>query len=304
MSDIIEENKQEPKQTNFRIRPDDADKFRELCITLGYNQADGFEYILRTLDLENAKKSAPGRADEIDQFRHFAYSLVEMYSQSIEYSLQADAKAHDAVDRSMKAKDETIADLQEKNKKLEERLATLKNEMSTNELARRAAVKENEDKESQLRNANLSLYDKNKMIDMLQKQLDACTEKAKLYDELKPEYEKVREESRSAIYAAEKEKNDAIQQVRSDMQGVVDQTKAELTESKLREKELSSQLAIAQNEKEAAKAIAEAEMRTKYEAEIKELREKYEAEAHALRTKLEQRTEELLSVKNKGGKSK
>lgn len=293
MSDIIDENKQEAKQTNFRIRPDDADKFRELCTALGYNQADGFEYILRTLDLENAKKSVPGRANEIDQFRHFAYSLVEMYSQSIEYSLQADAKAHDAVDRSMKAKDETIANLQEQKRKLEERLASMKSDMNTNELARKAAVRENEENEGKLRSAQLTIYNKNQLIEMLQKDVAGYSEKAKLYDELKTENEKLLEESRTAAYAAEKEKNEAIQQIRTDMQEIIDQVKADLNESRLREKELSSQLAVAMKETEAVKAIAETEIRAKYEAEIKGLREK-----------LDQRTEELLATKNKGSKSK
>lgn len=302
MSEASEELKQELKQTYFRLRPDDVEKFRQACIELGFSQADGFEYLLRTLDLENAKNAAPGRADEIDQFRHMAYALVDMFSQSIEYSLQADSKARDAVDRSMKAKDKTIADLQEQNGRLEERLTSLKSDMATNEMARKAAVKENEETESKLRTAQLTIYDKNQMIDMLQKERDSYSAKASLYDEIKGKYDTLLEESRTAKLTAEKEKNEAIQQIRSELQAVIDSKTTALTESRLREQDLASQLALAQKENVMIKALAEAELRAVYEAEIKALREKYEAEANELRQKLDQRTEELLSAKNKGGK--
>ena len=47
---------EEAKQTNFRVTPEAADKFREYCKENGFNQAQGFAHVMQIIELNNAKE--------------------------------------------------------------------------------------------------------------------------------------------------------------------------------------------------------------------------------------------------------
>ena len=55
---------EEAKQTNFRVTPEAADKFRDYCKENGFNQAQGLAHIMQIIELNKAKDQ-PGSIEKL-----------------------------------------------------------------------------------------------------------------------------------------------------------------------------------------------------------------------------------------------
>lgn len=277
-----DEMKQDSKPTNFRVRMSDVEKFRIFCTENGMNQADAFEFMVKAIELDKAKEAIPGKADLIDKFRHYSSVMIEMYLQSLDDTLEAEEKAQAEVARDLKSKDETIADLQEKNTGLRQKVEVLQQDKSTSEAVRIQVAKDAEETAKRLRASEATIADKQRVIDLLQSQVAQSSEKAEKYDALKKEYDSLNQQHQKDLFNAEKEKTAAVSSVRNEMQSQIDALKEQISAYQLSEQKYLSELTVAQKDVELAKSAAEREIREVYENKLQELRDKYDQRIDAL----------------------
>ena len=62
----------EIKAQTFRLSTESTEKFRRFCEENGISQAEGFESLLKTAELEKAKTAIPDRKAEIENVQTHA----------------------------------------------------------------------------------------------------------------------------------------------------------------------------------------------------------------------------------------
>lgn len=188
----------EIKQANFRVRTEDADKFRAFCEEEGFNQAQGFDHIMQIVELDRAKASVPARMTEIEEFERHVKSMLAAYLNSLEIAEATEERILEQFQGKLDSKDQIIIDLQsalaEKERKLEEAQAALKE--AENKVT--SAEKEvTEAKEKQIA-AEQVAEDKKSIADMLAAQLRDAEQKVKNYPELQARLEEAKNELKNS----------------------------------------------------------------------------------------------------------
>ena len=95
---------EEAKQTNFRVTPEAADKFRDYCKENGFNQAQGLAHIMQIIELNKAKDQLVNRETEIEEFERHIKALMAAYLNSLELAENADERMHDKYEMDLKIK--------------------------------------------------------------------------------------------------------------------------------------------------------------------------------------------------------
>lgn len=121
----MEGTKSQPIAKTFRVNEDSAHAFREFCDKQGFNQAQGFDHLIRVLELNQAKARVPGRKTEIDSFEMHVKAVMDAYLHSIEISTNTEERIHEQYRSALDSKDKSILMLQEK---VEEKEQLLRNE--------------------------------------------------------------------------------------------------------------------------------------------------------------------------------
>lgn len=103
----------EIKQASFRLGDDTIEKFKELAVELGYNQADMFNNLLSTFELARARCQIVDRGKEIEAFEVTANTLVSMFVNSLSVNQTAEETIRIKLNEEINMKDTTIRDLQE-----------------------------------------------------------------------------------------------------------------------------------------------------------------------------------------------
>lgn len=111
----------EVKQTNFRIDNETANTFRMFCEEQGFNQAQGFDYIMDILALNKAKEKVSGRMVEIEEFERHTKALISAYLNSINLANETKERVHEDFRNKLESKDEQIFKLQQELKLQEEK---------------------------------------------------------------------------------------------------------------------------------------------------------------------------------------
>lgn len=117
---------EEAKQTNFRVTPEAADKFRDYCKENGFNQAQGLAHIMQIIELNKAKDQLVNRETEIEEFERHIKALMAAYLNSLELAENADERMHDKYEMDLKSKDKTIQDLQAEKENLEAQIKVVR----------------------------------------------------------------------------------------------------------------------------------------------------------------------------------
>ena len=117
---------EEAKQTNFRVTPEAADKFRDYCKENGFNQAQGLAHIMQIIELNKAKDQLVNRETEIEEFERHIKALMAAYLNSLELAESADERMHDKYEMDLKSKDKTIQDLQAEKENLEAQIEVVR----------------------------------------------------------------------------------------------------------------------------------------------------------------------------------
>ena len=108
------------KQTNFRIDQETADKFRKFCEENGLNQAQGFDYLVQLIAIDNAVAASPGQKTEIEAFKKLVKDITDAYVKSVTLCGETEARVRDQFQALLSSKDSTIKDLQDKAADLED----------------------------------------------------------------------------------------------------------------------------------------------------------------------------------------
>ncbi|WP_072445924.1 hypothetical protein [Blautia sp. Marseille-P3201T] len=188
----------EIKQANFRVRTEDADKFRAFCEEEGFNQAQGFDHIMQIVELDRAKASVPARMTEIEEFERHVKSMLAAYLNSLEIAEATEERILEQFQGKLDSKDQIIMDLQnsldEREGKLEEAQAALKE--AENKVI--SAEKEATEAKEKLLAAEQVVEDKKSIADMLAAQLRDAEQKVKDYPELQARLEEAKNEVKNS----------------------------------------------------------------------------------------------------------
>ena len=149
------------KPTSMRLGEEDLKQFKQYADELGLNQAEAFNSLIALAELEKAKNSLNDRAKSIDVFRSTINSLVGFYINSLEENSRAEDIIRQEFSKQLETKDNTIQDLQEKNRAVTGELAELKKYQD-----QQNQVINNYSKE--VESLNESIEDKNKQLNTLE----------------------------------------------------------------------------------------------------------------------------------------
>ena len=193
----------EIKQTNFRIEQESADAFRKFCEEKGMNQAQGFDHIMKVLELNKAKDTIPERLTEIEEFERLVKNIMGSYLHSLEICQNAEARAKEQYMSDLQRKDDQLKNLADKCEKLKIQNDDLK--AAADEAAKIAdqKAKEAEAAEKMRVAAEKTAEDKTTISDILTTKLDEAEKKAEERDELAAQMESLRDELRTAKSEAE-----------------------------------------------------------------------------------------------------
>lgn len=179
----------EIKQANFRIDTDAAKAFRDFCDQQGYSQSEGFSYLLKTLELDQAKNQMPERGTEVKQFEQSIKTLQALYLTSLELNDNAEARVKEQFLADLDRKDRTIDELREKISFLEKQKTDL--ETSAKEAIANKAIAEDQKNATleKLEAAQKSASDTERINIMISAKLAEAEEKLDGYDSLKAAHE-------------------------------------------------------------------------------------------------------------------
>lgn len=174
----------EIKQANFRLDTDTTKAFRDFCDQQGFNQAEGFNYLLKTLELDQAKNQLSERQTEIKQFEQSIKTLQTLYLSSLELNANAEVRVKEQFSTDLIRKDKTIDELREK-------ISFIENQKETAELAAKealslkaAAEEKQKNAEEKLEAAQKNASDTERLNIMLSAQLAEAEEKLNNYNML------------------------------------------------------------------------------------------------------------------------
>lgn len=147
------------KPVSFRIDEEDQAKFKEFATENGFNQADAFASLVGMLELEKAKSTLGDRAKAIDSFKDTVTKLVNFYLNALEENVTTEDRIREELSKEIKIKEDTILNLMEQLKELKEDEGVLKGTLKDTEDT-------NNRLQEELNKANTDMEDKQKQLDM------------------------------------------------------------------------------------------------------------------------------------------
>lgn len=254
----------EIKQANFRIDADSAKAFRDFCDSQGVSQADGFSYLLKTLELDQAKNQLPERSVEVKQFEQSVKTLQTLFLSSLELNANAEARAKEQFLSDLVRKDKTIDELREKITLLEKQ----KNELEAaakEALADKALAEEQKNATlEKLEAAQKNASNAEQMSMIISKDLATAEQKLDGYAELKATHD----ESVANILKLNQTIESLTQQHRSELELIKKDGELNIAHA-IAEKEQEMQSLLQNERSRADKAIGQLEL---YSEQIKELK--------------------------------
>lgn len=282
----------EIRQTNFRIDQDTADAFRRWCEEHNWNQAEGFDNVMRQVELNKAKAATPGRAVEIESFEKSVKDILAAYLNSIEINNNAESRIREQFASSLDSKDKTISDLQEKMATLQEAKTTAEQTSIAAAQSAAQAIKDMEVAKEQSDTATKLAEERSKTIASLADKLAVAEEKAAGFDDLKKSEEQKQitiEKLQSDIEINKTTHDKAIEDLKKDHQRAIDDLKKT---HQAAIKDLQTELATTKKDHEAALKDLQNEMDRKVsdkDKEIEALNKDHEATVRELKSEAERK---------------
>ena len=210
----------EIKQATFRLNKETTEQFKEYCEENQLTAAQGFDYLMEVLALNNARASLTTRETEISNFEQHAKALISAYLHSLELNENAEARIREQFIAQIESQSQTIIGYQAQISTLEQQLEealdfaesyktelqttsdTLINIEKAKDQAEQDYISLKEDKEKQL-------ADKNSIITMLSAKLAEAETKATQYNELKERSARLQADLRQAEQTIKDNEKDA-----------------------------------------------------------------------------------------------
>lgn len=186
------EQKNEIKQTNFRIGTEAAGKFRKFCEENGMNQAQGFDHMIQVLELNKAKSAIPSRSSDIEEFEMHSKAMLRLYTNALENGMSARALAMEEFRSALGNKDDLIADLQKRLSAAEAAQSVAEKALEAAGQTAKQADREAKQAGHQADMAQALADERGKMIAALTEQLTEARKKADGYDALKEETDELK----------------------------------------------------------------------------------------------------------------
>ena len=156
--------KKEVKPKSFRITDETADKFKEISASIGGNQQETLAKLIEAWEFQSGKAILTEKKADIEQFEKYVTALTRMFMGSLEDNQNITETVKAEYEAQLKAKDNTIIDLQNKLNEL----GALKSENNSLEQEvehLNSQVTQMQDEfASKSRNYENMLSDKNKLI--------------------------------------------------------------------------------------------------------------------------------------------
>lgn len=185
----------EIKSATFRLTKSATERFKEYCEENQLTAAQGFDYLMEVLALDNARTSLAARETEISNFEQHAKALISAYLHSLELNMNAEARIREEFATQMESQIRTISDYQQQIGELEEQLEEATSlahsfqEDYTSLLSELEEIREKRNHaETELKavkaDKEKQLGDKDSIINMLSAKLAEAESKATNYDAL------------------------------------------------------------------------------------------------------------------------
>lgn len=178
----------EIKQANFRIKVEDADKFRAFCEEEGLNQAQGFDHLMQVLELDKAKTVIPARAMEIEEFERHMKSLLSAFLNSMEIAENTEDRLKEQLQSHLDSKEQTIIRLQKELKIKENEIKEL--EFAVERLQKNIEV---------VQRSAINLKDKEEINKILTEKLNMAEKQLSDYELLKESEGELKEQLMAAL---------------------------------------------------------------------------------------------------------
>ena len=163
--------KGERDRKTLRADPELIEKLENALEAIGGTQKDMVQHIVHLLDLDAARREAPGAANMIEEFNNLVSKLQKTFHYAIELKESAEERAESSVVEKLESKDKTIADLQNKNEALKVEIESLKAEKIAQTETEARLIDRVEAAEEAAKRAEDALADKNQIIEMQKAQL-------------------------------------------------------------------------------------------------------------------------------------
>lgn len=204
------ENSNQPQQqTNvksFRVTDAVIRKFKAIQDEMNLTQDGALKMLIEAYELEVAKNSIPDRSTEIANFQTKANDLISAFLNSLQLNQDAEARIRSEFEFQLNTKDKALADVQEKNRILQERNAELlgmEQQLLTEQMAKSSLQKEFEAfKDTQkmlVKQHEKQISDKDSINAMLTEKLVVAENKVAEYEDLKSEKDQVTYELQKAL---------------------------------------------------------------------------------------------------------
>jgi len=187
------------QQINLRLAPETADKFKQFCEENGVNQAQGFDHLIQVLEINEAKKTVPDHATDIEDYETLTKALNTAFLKAIQDSANAKLKALEecrteleSKDQKIDSRDKTIADLQARLTASETAQKTAEATLQSALQSAAQADKEAQTAREQAETAQALVAEKDRTIVTLTEKLKAAEDKADGYDTLKTDAEQAK----------------------------------------------------------------------------------------------------------------
>ena len=106
----------ENKRVTFRLNEEEIEKFKGFTEEYNLSQAEAFTKLIEALELSKAKVIVSDRAKEIETIESHLSAIQNIYLTALEINQNAESTIEENFSKELNSKDQTIIDLQEKNK--------------------------------------------------------------------------------------------------------------------------------------------------------------------------------------------
>lgn len=106
--------KKEVRPKSFRITDETADKFKEISASIGGNQQETLAKLIEAYEFQAGKATLTEKKADIEQFEKYITVITRMYMTSLEDNQNISETVKSEYEAQLKAKDNTIIDLQNK----------------------------------------------------------------------------------------------------------------------------------------------------------------------------------------------
>lgn len=285
----------EIKAVSFRLAEDDIQKFREFADEQGLNQAEMFQSLMNSFEMAKAKGMITDRAKEIEVFQDTVNTLMNMFINSLAINQTSEERIRETLSLELSTKDQTIADLQSREKNLKSKL-----EISDKDLD--VYLKQSNELAVKLENANKEIEQKNSIINNQQEQintLNSIVTEYKSYKDINKELELNNIELNNKITDALHSNSD-LQSKIENLESIKEFYKSEVESLKNEIKEVNKNIKdIEKSHKDEIKALNNA-----HREELNGLDDKYKADIEKLKKELTDKFNEDMNNKIEFEKSK